>query len=332
MVLRTARAVAHPNIALIKYWGNRQDDLRLPSNDSLSLTLAGLHTWTTVEVDDELHEDQVLLNGELLAGPPAQRVTEHLDRVRILGKVSHKARVISHNDFPAGAGMASSASAFAALTLAACSAYQVQQSTRQASRLARQASGSASRSLEGGYVLLHSADDDQGAYAEQVFPPDYWRLLDVLAVVDLQHKSIGSTRGHQLAQSSPLQAARVADTPRRLMGCMQAIRRRDFGDLAAIIEQDSQMMHAIMMTSQPPLFYWRPATAAILLAVQQWRLEGLRVCCTLDAGPNPHCLCEADDAPQVRAQLEKIPAVQHILLAEPGGPARLEHPESSAPG
>jgi len=153
--------------------------------------------------------------------------------------------------------------------------------------------------------------------------PEHWALADCVAVVAAGHKPVGSTEGHGLAGSSPLQAARVADTPRRLEICRSAILNRDFDALATIIEQDSNLMHAVMMTSQPALFYWQPASLLIMNEVRAWRQAGLAAGYTLDAGPNVHVICEASAADQVRERLLALPDVQQVFTAHPGGPARL---------
>ena len=131
-------------------------------------------------------------------------------------------------------------------------------------------------------------------------------------------------RSHALAGTSPLQAARVADAPRRLDLCRSAVLQRDFDALAAVVEQDSNLMHTVMMTSTPPLFYWEPASLLIMKSVREWRQSGRPVCYTLDAGPNVHVLTTAAHAPWLQTQLEHIPGVQRVLTAPPGGPARLE--------
>ena len=140
------------------------------------------------------------------------------------------------------------------------------------------------------------------------------------------HKPTGSTEGHALAGSSPLQAARVADAPRRLDICRRAILERDFGTFAVIVEQDSNLMHSVMMTSTPPLLYWQPGTLAVMQAAQEWRRRGLPACYTIDAGPNVHVLCEGAAAAQVIQRLKEIPGVGQVLVARPGGPTRLFQP------
>ncbi len=325
---RKATALAKSNIALVKYWGNRDHALRLPANSSLSMTLEALTTTTTVEFREDLAADAVMIDGVEAHGPASERVAAHLDRVRTLAGIGAKANVVSHNNFPAGAGLASSASAFAALTVAACAAAGLKLTTDELSRLARRGSGSACRSVPGGYVLWDACDEDDCSFGRAFAPADHWDLRDVIAIVESAHKAIGSTEGHALAETSPLQAARVASTPERLERCKTALLERDWPELATVIEQEALAMHAVMMTSQPPLLYWRPATLAVMHAVHAWQAEGLAVAFTMDAGPNVHCICPAQSAPQVeslvRTHLLRSAGVTSVLVSEVGGGARVQ--------
>ena len=321
--MQTATALAHPNIAFIKYWGNRDDALRLPSNGSISMNLDGLHARTTVTFDPALPADSLRLNGSEQSGPALERVRRFLEIVRGMAGLRLFARVVSENNFPTGAGIASSAAAFAALSLAASHAAGLDLSEPELSRLARLGSGSASRSVPGGFVEWQVGSDGANSYALQVAPPGYWDLVDCVAVAAAGHKPVGSSEGHALAGTSPLQAARVADAGRRLAECRRAILERDFAAFAEIVEQDSNLMHAVMMTSRPALFYWEPASLAIMKAVQAWRAAGRPVCYTLDAGPNVHVLTLSEHQEWVAAALGALPGVERVLTATPGGPARL---------
>lgn len=320
---QTAQATAHPNIAFIKYWGNRDHALRIPANDSLSMTLSGLTTTTSVTFDSALSSDQFVLNGTDPGPTARERVGAHLHLIRRETGEARFAHVESHNSFPAGAGIASSASAFAALTLAAAAAAQASLDVGTLSRLARQGSGSAARSLFGGYVQLHAADEEKACFAECIAPQDHWRLIDLIALVDREHKQTGSTSGHQSASSSPLQAARVADAHRRMQVCLTAILERDFARLAQVAELDSNMMHAVMLTSTPPLLYWSGATIAVMHRVEELRQDGLAVFYTVDAGPNVHCICTPTAAPEVLSALYEIPGVLDVLQSETGAPPAL---------
>lgn len=320
--MHTATAIAHPNIAFIKYWGNRDHALRLPANGSISMNLAGLTTRTVVTWG-EGEEDQLWLNGLLVEGAARQRVTAFLDIVRQMAGFNLRAAVRSENNFPAGAGIASSASAFAALALAATAAAGLDLDAVALSRLARRGSGSACRSVPGGFVEWLAGSGDEDSFAVSIAPPEHWPLVDVIAVISTAHKETGSTEGHALAATSPLQAARLADAPRRLDLCRRAILQRDFEAFAEVVEQDSTLMHAVMMTSSPPLFYWQPTTLAVLHAVREARRGGLAVCATVDAGPNVHLICEKEVAPGVLKLLGDIPGIQQVYLAQVGESARL---------
>lgn len=320
-----ASALAHPNIAFIKYWGNRDDALRLPANGSLSMNLAGLETRTTVTWDESgaAGSDTLTLNGSPVSGPGLRRVSAFLDLVRQMAGFDLRAAVASRNNFPSGAGIASSASAFAALALAATKAAGLNLAEAELSRLARRGSGSACRSVPGGFVEWLPGSGDVDSYAVSLAPPEHWLLVDVIAVLSSAHKPTGSTEGHTLAGTSPLQAARVADAPRRLAICREAILKRDFAAFAEIVEHDSTLMHAVMMTSTPPLFYWMPATLAVLAAVRAARARGLAACASVDAGPNVHVICEKAAAEETLRLVRSIPGVREVRAAQAGGPARI---------
>jgi diphosphomevalonate decarboxylase len=326
MQSRKATAIAFPNIALIKYWGNRDAVLRLPSNDSLSFNLGDLRTTTTVEFDPVLTRDEVSIDGQRAAGQAYDRVVQHLGRivdcVGASGAATARrwdgrpwARVVSNNTFPMGVGIASSASGFAALTLATCAALGLRKNEAELSGLARLGSGSACRSVPGGFVAWRDA------YALSIAPPQHWNLADAIAIVDNQHKVVGSSEGHALADTSPLQHARVADTARRFSLCEQAIAHCDFELLATVIEQDALMMHAVIMTSQPSLMYWLPATLSVIHAVRELRQAGVPVAFTIDAGPNVHCICEAHALKHVKQALWQIQGVCDVIQSGVGGPA-----------
>ncbi len=319
----SSTAISHPNIAFIKYWGNRDNVLRLPENGSISMNLGGLITQTCVTFEDGLPEDTLTLNGVSSTGKSLSRLAGFLDQVRRMTGKKMYARVTTENNFPTGAGIASSASAYAALALAASRALGLDLEERDLSRLARLGSGSACRSVPGGFVEWQKGQSDADSYAFTIAPPQHWALIDLVAVVQSERKPVGSSEGHKLASSSPLQKARLAGTGRRLDACRSAILNRDFEALSRVIELDSNLMHAVMMTSTPPLFYWQPASLAIMKQVQYWRHQGMAVCYTLDAGPNVHVLCPQEAAEKIRLRLADIPGVSQILQAAPGGPAHL---------
>lgn len=316
-------AIAHPNIAFIKYWGNIDPILRLPANGSISMTLGNLETHTTVEFDQNLTDDHVIINGKLSSGQVFARVKSHLDLIRSQAGLDSHATVSTSANFPIATGLASSASGFAALTLAASKAAGLNLSSKELSSLARKASGSACRSIFGGFAEWLPGENDANSYAVRIAEENHWELIDVIAVVQEEEKEVGSTSGHAAADTSPLQSARLLDTSRRLEECRRAILDRDFSSLSQVVEVDSNMMHSVMITSKPPILYWEPATITIMRNVVLWRKEGLEVCYTIDAGPNVHCICTSVSAPEVERRLRKLSGVNRILTSKPGGPARL---------
>src|SRR3990172_1299062 len=316
-------ALAHKNIAFIKYWGNRDNVLRLPSNGSISMNLDGLFTHTTVSFQPSLPFDELIINGHAVMGKRLERISYILDLVRLMAGIEIKAEVMSENNFPTGAGIASSAAAFAALALASSHAAGLTLSEAQLSRLARRGSGSASRSIPSGFAEWKMGTGDDDSVAESIASPEHWNLVDCVAIVNAAHKKTGSTEGHAIAGTSPLQNARVTDTPRRLELCRNAILKKDFDAFANIIEHDSDMMHAVMMTSNPPLMYWQAGTVGIFHAVREWRASGFPVAYTVDAGANVHVICLGEHAKETEKRLRELPGVSDVLVAGVGGAARI---------
>lgn len=323
MTFATATAVAHPNIAFIKYWGNIDDALRVPQNGSISMNLAGLTTRTMVTFDSTLPRDIFDLNGIRQGNAALERVSQHLNVIRGIRGFSAPAHILSESNFPVGAGLASSAAAFAALTVAAVRAAGIEMSEKDLSRLARRGSGSASRSIPAGFVEWLPGSSDLDSYAVSIEPPEHWDLVDCIAIVESTHKQTGSSEGHRLAQSSPLQAGRVADAERRLGLCRDAIKYRDFDLLASIIELDSNLLHAVALTSSPQVFYWLPVTLVLMQAVQSWRRAGIPCAFTIDAGPNVHVICESASTSLVEDKLNSISGVESVLTSGVGGGAEL---------
>ncbi len=326
---QTATAVAPSNIAFVKYWGVADAGLTLPYNESVSMNLDRCSTTTTVTLDGALDADEVVIAwyGQpplAVDGRQRERVTAHLDRVRALAGTDHRARVVSANNFPADAGIASSASAFAALTLAAAVAAGLGLAERDLSILARRSgSGSACRSIPDGFVHWHNDGTDGGSYAASVAPAEAWALADVVAIVDSDAKRVTSADNHQRVGTSPYFPVRLQEVPARVEETLLAIRDRNLGLLGAVCEADAVSMHAIAMTTVPPTFYWTAGTLAVMHAILNWRDEGLFAYWTMDAGANVHVICAAADRPEVQQRLEGLPEVQFTIANGPAPGARL---------
>lgn len=315
---RKSTVVAPSNIALIKYWGTRDLTATLPFNVSFSITLSQCTTTTTVEIITGTDQDEVLVRaaGSDLEEPSVgftEGVVRHLDRLRDWAGVADRFRIATENSFPMGAGMASSASGFAALTLSFVACLGREVTTDTASRLARQSgSGSAARSVMGGYVEWPGADSEDGS-AVQVFPASHWDLRDVVAILDTSEKKVSSRAGHRLAETSPYFEERLKTLPTRLEEVREAVSRRDFGRLAPAVEEEAIDLHLIAMSSRPPVFYWLPGSVAVLQRVRELRDSGVEVCSTMDAGANVHLICTAAAEKRVVAALEEMPEVLSVI-------------------
>ena len=319
---RRAVAEAGANIALTKYWGNADAALRIPANDSISLTLDRTRTVTTVSFHPDLERDEVSVDGRALEGPARERVVQHLDLFRHLAGIPWPARVAARNNFPPAAGIASSASGFAALTVACAAALGLDLSQQHLSRLARRGSGSAARSIFGGFALLHSGPSDEAAFAEPLYGPDWWEVCNLVVIVSRAEKRVFSSAGHRLAPTSPLHRARVARAAELNTRLRRALAERDFAALGEVAEQDTLLMHAVMMTSRPTLLYWLPETVAVMRQVYRWREEGIPAYFTIDAGPNVHVLTLPEYVERILAELQADTAVQDVIVCRPGVGAR----------
>jgi diphosphomevalonate decarboxylase len=319
-VLR-ATARAGSNIAFIKYWGVSDAALNLPLSNSISMTLADAYTTTSVEWDTSggLLVDEVAIDGTRLDARRSDRISRHLERIRGLANVTYRARVVSQNNFPMASGIASSASGFAALTVAACAALGLDLTPAQLSAIARRGSGSAARSLFGGFVEWEKGSDDVTSAARQIQPAGHWELLDIVAIVSAAEKAVSSESGHLLAVSSPYNRARIDGIDALLAEVRSAIATRDIERLGVAIERDALAMHAVMMTSTPSLLYWQPGTIEIMQAARQWREQDkLPVYFTIDAGPNVHLICEPAHRSAVTERLRELQSVQQLLVSQPG--------------
>ncbi len=319
-----ATAVAGSNIALVKYWGQLDPALNLPANSSISMTLDNARTTTTVEWSEAFETDTLEIGGAPAGERALARARLHLDRIRQLAGSRLCARVVSHNTFPAESGVASSAAGFAALTVAATHALGLRLEQDDLSRLARLASGSACRSLFGGYVEWIAGARHEDSYAVPFLPANHWRLVDIIAVVSRSPKEVSSEAGHRLAPGSPFFGARLAGLHATLARVRSALLARDFEALGENVEAEALSMHAVMITSRPLLWYFAPATIAVMQALPRWRAEGIPAYFTLDAGPNVHVLTLPEYEQQVSARLRAVPGVEELLVCYPGPAAELQ--------
>ncbi|MGB3049491.1 MAG: diphosphomevalonate decarboxylase [Polyangiales bacterium] len=314
----SARACA--NIALAKYWGKADLKQNIPAVPSISLTLDQLVTETRVRFDASLSSDLVRLDGRRATEAEADRVVAMLDRVRREARLRVKAHVSSHNHFPTAAGLASSASGFAALAASASAAAGIRFNARRLSALARASSASAARSIYGGFVELPAGSrGDADLAARPIAPPGHWNLRLVVALTDHGNKKVGSTEGMERSRkTSPYYEAWLDQAPKWSRKIKRAIKERELDTLGEAMEQSTLAFHCCAITSKPPIFYWAPATLAALATVRGLRDRGVSVWATMDAGPHVKALCGVGDASRVRQALDRTQGVTRTWVAKPG--------------
>ncbi len=322
--MSTATALARPNIALIKYWGKRDTHLNLPETGSLSLTLSRFHTRTTVTVDPNRKQDRILLNGQLAVGREAERVVSMLDLIRRRYNVTGAAEVVSENNFPTASGLASSASGFAALVLAATHAWELAPSFDELADLARRGSGSAPRSLAGGLALYAPEKEGDTPQLQPLGSLDPLPLNLLVAVTTQEAKKVGSTEGMQRTrETSPYYKAWIDHNRSLLKRAWQAAIDRDFTTLGQLTETSCFGMHSVMMSATPPLIYWNPTTLALIQKVWELRESGLEAYVTIDAGPHVKVLCQPENSERLQTELSDVAGVQEVWIEEPGRGAEL---------
>lgn len=320
-MIATSKAPA--NIAFIKYWGKLNEKLRLPANSSVSMNLSGAFTVTSVEFDKKYKSDSLFINGSKVKEGELNRVSNHLNLIRNISKIHDFAKVESTNNFPKGSGIASSASGFAALTVAAAAASGLDLSEKELSIFARLGSGSACRSIPDGFTEWKMGKTSNDSYAKSIFMPDYWNICDLIAIVGENSKKVSSTEGHAIAESSPFYKARIIGMSKKVSEIIMAIKNKDFTKFGEILESEAINVHTVMMTSVPPLYYWKPATLNVIAGVMELRGKGIECYFTIDAGPNVHVICLKKDAVKLKRALLIVPGVIKVLVNKPAMGARL---------
>ena len=322
-----AHAIAHANIALAKYWGKADVARNLPAVPSLSLTLDALRTFTRVRFDAGLGDDRVELDGAVAEGKARDRVVALLDRVRAEAGLDARAQVESVNDFPTAAGLASSASGFAALALAARAAAGLPEDPSRVSDLARASSASAARSVYGGWGALGAG----ATSADRVAGPEQLSVCMWVAITVKGPKDVGSTEGMEHTRAtSPYYPVWVHHAPVLFEEVRRAVLERDFPTLGAAMEQSALMMHASMLAARPAIRYFAPATLAAMDAVRALRKGGIAAYYTMDAGPHVKVLCQLERADEVGHALASVPGVERAIRCLPGPDARLVSAEEWA--
>ena len=313
----TARA--HPNIALIKYWGKRNTELNLPAAGSISITLAELSTDMSIEIREDLDGDRLMLNGA-----PADDLLPRLSACvdSVLGSERPRVCIYSSSNFPVAAGLASSASAFAACVVAADALDEQPRSRGELANLAGRASGSAARSLYGGFAELEN--EASSVRVRNLLDAGDWPLEVVVAVTSDARKAVGSGDAMELSRkTSPFYGQWLGQQADDLDTARAAIADRDFARLGDVAEHNCLKMHSVMWSTRPPMVYWTRSTIGCMETVRELRQGGVPVFFTIDAGPQVKAVCTAAAVEQVERALAATEGVRRTLRTPLGEGARL---------
>ena len=316
-----AVAKAHTNIALIKYWGKRDEELFLPMNSSLSITLDKFYTTTAVEFCSCLKEDIFILNGERASEAETRKITRFLDKIREKSGKQFYAIVDSTNKVKTAAGFASSASGYAALATAAANALDVELDNRELSMLARQGSGSATRSIYGGFVEWQKGEKSDGSdsFAVPILDAEEWDLSILSVLIKGDEKKVLSREGmRRTVETSPFYAGWLQTVEDDLIQAKEAIHKRDFEQLGMVLEYNGLKMHGTILGAKPPFWYWQSGTLTVMEEVQRLRENGIEAYFTIDAGPNVKVICERKNEDKVEQYLSTIPEVEDVIVCHPG--------------
>lgn len=313
-------AKAHTNIALIKYWGKSDEDLIIPMNNSLSLTLDAFYTETTVIFSEEFKADTFYLDSILQDASATTKISRFLDLVRKQADCPFFAEVKSYNHVPTAAGLASSASGSAALAAACNQALQLNLSDKDLSRLARRGSGSACRSIFPGFVEWQKGSSDETSFAEPV-PSSGWEeeLAMIFILINDQEKDVSSRDGmRRTVETSAFYSGWLQTTPQDLASAKIAIHAQDFDKLGTITENNALKMHGTTLAAVPPFTYWSPDSLKAMSAVKKIRAAGLSCYFTMDAGPNVKVLCQKKDVAKIKAELANYFEKEQLITAFSG--------------
>jgi len=357
-----ATAISGANIAFIKYWGQKNTQLSLPYNNSISMTLDNCLTTTTVEFSSKYKKDtvEIAFQGQDYKklkksdGDKTAFIFKNIEKIRKLAGIKEYAKIKSKNNFPSDCGIAASSSGFSALivtlihatnkTNAVTPAHSITpthaaipthtiipakagihfppQNKKELSQLI-QTAGSVSAMRSIHDGFSEIVVKNENCYSQEIQTNQDWKLCDIIAIVDSSKKKTSSLEGHKLAKSSPYFQARLKELPQRIKKVKQAIKEKNFTKLGQLIEEETISMHIITMSSKPAIFYWNSATMKIIESIKQWRTKGLESYFTIDAGSNVHIICKEKDKLKLNKKLKTLKEVKSTITNKTGKGTRL---------
>ncbi|CAI2593325.1 hypothetical protein AKUH3B101J_06800 [Apilactobacillus kunkeei] len=316
MLGKKITARAHTNIALVKYWGKENEELIIPANSSLSLTLDEFYTDTSVHFDESLSSDEVTLNGKVIED---EKITNFMDIIRKKANINAFARIESTNHVPTSAGLASSASAYAALAAAGSKAYGLNLSQKGLSRLARRGSGSATRSIFGGFAAWNKGTDDESSYGYSIEDPVKMDINMIAIILDNQPKKISSRKGMKISiKTSPYYQSWIKQTTADFQIIEEAIKENDFTTLGKTAELNAMRMHSLTLSSDPSYLYINADSLKVINMVKELRENDVECYYTMDAGPNVKIICQSDKISAITDKLSDKFSNDQIKVSGPG--------------
>jgi len=317
--LKSSTAIAHPNFALIKYWGKSNIVSNIPAMDSLAITINTMKSETRVSFPDYLEQDAWILNG--MEQVSLGQIKAPYDYLKKISSTDQPILIESTNNFPTAAGLASSASGVASLVTALDSALETKLSSQEMVEAAILGSGSAARSLFSGFVHLEVSNDN--LKCATLLETDEWPLNVIVCVTSTNEKTISSRQGMEISKTtSPMYNDWVNNHHEDIKLAIQAIEARDFHQLGKITEHNCLKMHKVMKTSNPSIDYWNPATHVCVKNVKNMQKKGFPVFFTIDAGPQVKIICEPDVTKDVISFIENLPGIHSIIESSLGKGAR----------
>ena len=318
-----ASSISPINIALIKYWGKRDKDLILPYNNSISMTVDGLYTYTTVDFDNKYTNDIFVLNDREVKRNSEEYkkyIGRFLNIIREKYNIDLRVKIVSKNNFPTSSGLASSASGFSALSTAINSALNLGLDKKELSILSRQGSGSSTRSICDGFVEWKKGEMEDGSdsYAEQIIN-DWSNFRMVICITTEEEKKIKSRAGMaQSVSTSPMYSGWLLGIDEDLQIMRKGIKEKNFSIVGKTAEENCLKMHAVMMTTKPSILYWNNVTMNIIQSIIDWRENGLESYFTIDAGSQVKILCTENNVEEIVKNCKKIEGIRNIIIAKPG--------------
>jgi diphosphomevalonate decarboxylase len=318
-------ALSHPNKALVIYWGNENDTLRIPTRSSLSVTLQGINHpldyIVSLRTIQSSERDKVIIDGIEDKGEIHSHFVHHLDAMRRYTGFKEKVQVATTKSFPVGSGLAGSAASASALAEAFAGLIGKTGDTRLKSIMARRGSGSASRSVYGGFVMWQKGNSDESSYSKQLFNEHHWDLRNIIAIVSYNPKKVKSIEGMKLSKETcpeRLYSDFVSAANQHIEQISTALSARDIAKLGELYEKENYLFRQVCIKTIPPLDYWNKATHNILDEVANLRYDSIPAYAGTDAGPNVHIFTVPKHVERVIRTIQEVQGVQNIIHCRVG--------------